>query len=179
MSEEIDMIDNERQNVKWSITPTNHPNHLVYINGQVYSKKYKRLLSRVKDKDGYLTVGMDGKTYKVHRLVYETFVGPIPKGCQIHHKDKNKENCNLDNLICLTPEQHHQLHSNDEETCFKRGSSKRGRKLSQQTKKKLSLAKQEYNKTHQPWNKGLKGVYKHSEETKEKMKLKWITRKKG
>ena len=43
---------------------------------------------------GYLSVKLSNdKRYKnayVHRLVYMTFVGPIPKGMQINHINHNK-----------------------------------------------------------------------------------------
>jgi len=39
---------------------------------------------------------------KVHRLVYETFVGPIPLGKEINHIDGNKINNRLDNLETVT-----------------------------------------------------------------------------
>lgn len=39
----------------------------------------------------------------IHRLVYETFVGPIPKGYHCCHNDGNKDNNNLSNLRVATP----------------------------------------------------------------------------
>lgn len=45
------------------------------------------------------------KCYLVHRLVWETFVGPIPEGMQINHKDENKSNNSLENLEIVTPKQ--------------------------------------------------------------------------
>lgn len=38
----------------------------------------------------------------VHRLVYEQFVGQIPKGMELHHKDFNKMNPRLSNLILVS-----------------------------------------------------------------------------
>jgi hypothetical protein len=47
---------------------------------------------------------MDGIKHLVfvHRLVYETFKGPIPNGMEIDHFDTNKENNRLENLILCT-----------------------------------------------------------------------------
>ena len=44
------------------------------------------------------------KNYYVHRLVWEAFNGPIPKGLQINHKDENKLNNCLNNLEMVTPQ---------------------------------------------------------------------------
>lgn len=43
----------------------------------------------------------------VHRLVWEAFNGPIPKGMWINHKDGNKANNHLDNLELTTPSENH------------------------------------------------------------------------
>ncbi len=45
----------------------------------------------------------------VHRMVVETFIGPIPDGMQVNHKDGDKTNNHLDNLEICTNSQN-QLH---------------------------------------------------------------------
>ncbi len=45
---------------------------------------------------GYVTVYIAGKTYKMHRLVLDAFVGPRPEGKECDHKNRNK----LDNRLC-------------------------------------------------------------------------------
>lgn len=49
------------------------------------------------------------KTYKnrwlIHRLVYETFVGSIPKGMQINHINEAKTDNRLCNLNLMTPKE--------------------------------------------------------------------------
>jgi len=40
--------------------------------------------------------------YRLHRLVWETFVGAIPKGLEIHHKNHNKSDNRLKNLALVT-----------------------------------------------------------------------------
>jgi len=45
-----------------------------------------------------------GKVKKLlHRVVWETFVGKIPKGTHVNHVDGVKGNCRLSNLECVTP----------------------------------------------------------------------------
>ncbi len=78
--------------------------------GNVYStKRYKssRLLKPGNSK-GYLYVSLLAKTRKhksVHKLVYETFFGAVPKGHDINHIDGNPLNNRLDNLECITHRQ--------------------------------------------------------------------------
>lgn len=43
------------------------------------------------------------KCYRVHRLIYITFFGPIPDGMVIDHADGNKTNNVVDNLRVLSP----------------------------------------------------------------------------
>lgn len=62
---------------------------------------------------GYYTIssrkeGNHGK--KLHRLIYEKYFGPIPEGFVIHHRDGNKLNNNLDNLVMLHSIEHNRLH---------------------------------------------------------------------
>ena len=40
--------------------------------------------------------------YRIHRLVWEKFVGPIPEGYVIHHRDNDPTNNALWNLDCVT-----------------------------------------------------------------------------
>lgn len=58
---------------------------------------------------GYKSVSLskDGctKTPSVHSLVLLTFVGRRPKGMVIHHRDHNKQNNHLDNLMYCTPKE--------------------------------------------------------------------------
>jgi hypothetical protein len=47
---------------------------------------------------GYCHVHLRPKTGRVHRLVWEAFIGKIPTGMEINHKDGNKQNNHIDNL---------------------------------------------------------------------------------
>lgn len=50
------------------------------------------------DKDGYKRVRVNGRNRPVHRLVYETFVGPIPEGMVVRHMDGVPHHNFVDNL---------------------------------------------------------------------------------
>lgn len=79
--------------------------------GNVKSLKRKgrleeRLLSQVKDKDGYLAVQLyklgEGKRTSVHRLVANAFL-PNPDNLpQVNHKDETPSHNNVDNLEWCT-----------------------------------------------------------------------------
>lgn len=45
------------------------------------------------------------KDYRVHRLIYQTYIGEIPEGMVIDHIDGNTKNNSLDNLRCVTPKE--------------------------------------------------------------------------
>lgn len=55
-----------------------------------------------------------GKTFLVHKLVLEAFVGPCPEGMQCRHLDGNGRNNNLSNICWGTPQENsddNKLHS--------------------------------------------------------------------
>lgn len=57
--------------------------------------------------NGYLKRGNKA----LHRMVWEHHHGPIPKGHHIHHKDGNKLNNAIENLECLSHQDHLRLHA--------------------------------------------------------------------
>ncbi len=44
----------------------------------------------------------DSNWQLMHRVIYEQYHGPIPKGSIVTFKDANTMNCHIDNLICIT-----------------------------------------------------------------------------
>lgn len=69
-----------------------------------WDKKLDKLLQRPISKNncGYLRVSTKiGRNY-VHRIIYETFVGPIPDGYEIDHINAIKTDNRLDNLRLVT-----------------------------------------------------------------------------
>lgn len=63
---------------------------------------------------GYVVFHISIKGKRIHkyaqRLVWETYIGEVPKGYDIDHIDNNKLNNKLDNLRCIT----------HKENCYKR-----------------------------------------------------------
>lgn len=55
--------------------------------------------------DGRIHVGVSGKHYKAHRVIWEMLVGPIPDGMFIDHIDRNPANNRIENLRVVTPQQ--------------------------------------------------------------------------
>lgn len=71
--------------------------------------------SETNAKGDYFRVVLRGSRNKrrscyIHRLVWEAFVGEIPKGYIVHHKDGNKQNNSLSNLKLLSCKEHHDIH---------------------------------------------------------------------
>lgn len=78
------------------------------------------ILLPYEQKSGYLEVKLNHKNYKIHRLVANAFCqNDKPKEkTEVHHKDRNRKNNNVDNLLWLTPKAHREEHkkgvNNDE-----------------------------------------------------------------
>jgi hypothetical protein len=85
--------------------PSN-PRYLIYSDGSIYSKYYKKFLIPKKTNDGYLRIQIwsagKNRYLMIHRIVAETFL-PNPNGYEyINHKDGNKANNCVDNLEWCT-----------------------------------------------------------------------------
>ena len=65
-----------------------------------------RVLKQTNHKQGYKAISLHlhnrCRTFLVHRLVGLTFLGPIPKGHEVNHKDGNKRNNRVENLEYVT-----------------------------------------------------------------------------
>ena len=55
-----------------------------------------------------------GKRERLHRAVWMKHYGVIPKGYEIHHKDEDKDNNDINNLEALKMVDHKSIHSNKE-----------------------------------------------------------------
>lgn len=82
--------------------------YVIYEDGSIKKRKGKGIYKAFPDKDGYLKYAfcIDGVTVNriAHRLCYEAFVGPIPPGLTIDHKDNDKLNNHYSNLQVMRAE---------------------------------------------------------------------------
>jgi hypothetical protein len=75
---------------------------LISSYGNVFNIK-KNKLSKISKKESYYpSVTMNGKSYKVHRLVAEAFLEKEDGRTFVNHKDKNPCNNNVENLEWVT-----------------------------------------------------------------------------
>lgn len=77
--------------------------------GRVRNKKTKNILKIELTYNGYERVCLwkngGKKKYRVHRLVYEAFIGEIPEGMQINHINEIKTDNRIENLNLMTPKE--------------------------------------------------------------------------
>ena len=74
--------------------------------GRVWSYKYKKFLTPIADKDGYLRVSLyknrKAKIFRIHRLVAEAYI-PNPNNLpQVDHIDNDKTHNYVNNLQWIT-----------------------------------------------------------------------------
>ena len=112
------------------------------------------------------------KSYSVYQKAWVEFNGcDIPKGYHIHHLDGNRKNNNPENLICVSPQLHYEIHlalwerygrrkdlaaslflKKEIDNPKKLPSPNKGVKMSKESRLKISNSK----KGKPSWNKGLK-----------------------
>lgn len=56
---------------------------------------------------GYVKLSYNGKAYQAHRIVWEMFNSPIPKGMQIDHINGDKKDNRISNLRIVTNQDNH------------------------------------------------------------------------
>ena len=116
----------------------------------------EKILKQYKNKYGYLCINLyknnKKKIYTVHRLTAYAFIPNVMSYQCIDHRDTNKQNNSILNLVWVTYKQN----MNNELTKTKR----KGIQFSEETKKKMSES--------QKGNTNMLGKH-HSEETKKKM----------
>lgn len=80
--------------------------YLISNYGRVLTKNGESIKRTQINHGGYekvaLQINKKNKLVSVHRAVYESFVGQIPEGMQINHKDGNKLNNRINNLEVVT-----------------------------------------------------------------------------
>lgn len=63
-------------------------------------------------KTGYWLCSTNHK--RLHVYIYEKYYGDIPKGYEIHHKDHNKDNNNIENLMLVSRKEHIEIHKKEQ-----------------------------------------------------------------
>jgi hypothetical protein len=110
---------------------------LARVKGFILCKE--RILKEHKNNNGYIRVTLskndEAKKFFIHRLVYETFIGQIPKEYEINHMDKNRLNNNITNLELVTNAENSRMKTNTKLTIGKvraiRLSNKSNKELAQ------------------------------------------------
>ena len=117
----------EYKNIKFFKHPW-HRDYLASKCGQILSLKCggKRILKSRNNGNNYLSFYFcnrrEKKNYYIHRFVFETFKGKIPKGMHIDHYDYDRKNNSISNLQMLSPKENQnksvckKVFSIDEET---------------------------------------------------------------
>jgi hypothetical protein len=82
--------------------------YYIDVEGTVYSTMKNKIvkISTIVHSSGYLVVGIDNSSHKVHRLLAKTYLGLTDESdLVVNHKDFNKTNNSLDNLELVTYKQ--------------------------------------------------------------------------
>lgn len=93
-------IPEEYSNFEWKTIPGKEE-YMACKEGYIKNKSNKVLLGS--ERNGYYRVNLVKYGHiSVHRLIWETFNGPIPDDKVIDHIDGNRHNNNLSNLRCVS-----------------------------------------------------------------------------
>lgn len=75
-----------------------HPNYEVSNLGNIRNRITKKYRTPCLNKQNYYQLIIDGKSYKVHRLVAKAFIANPNNYKEVNHKDENHKNNCVDNL---------------------------------------------------------------------------------
>lgn len=93
-------IEIKEDDENWKTIPY-LPNYMTSKDGRIYNKKTKKTLAG-SYRNGYLRACIKGKSYSFHILIYNTFIGKIPKGLVLDHINGIRDDNRLSNLRCVT-----------------------------------------------------------------------------
>ena len=142
--------------------------YVKYSNGRIHLHKGK-VLSPIKDKDGYLQVNLcnNGKIHqiKIHRLVAQAFLLNPDNLPQVNHLDEDKTNNSVDNLEWCTVKYNNNYGTRTiraKETAIKNG---------YWTGLRSGLSKKEYNQKYYQDNRDKFREYRHQYYLKKKEQI--------
>lgn len=108
----IKVQSDKREEIQNSRPVVGFEEYRIDENGIIYGKLGNKM--KFQDINSYPSVHFRkaNKCYRklVHKLVYETFRGPIPENYEINHKDHNKQNTALSNLELVTSAENKRLY---------------------------------------------------------------------
>lgn len=168
-----EMYDNTKENIVWIKPLKIDSRYWITITGQMWSTIYKKWLTLKPRKDGYVYVKVGGKSYKVHSLVYRTFVRQYDSSVeQCHHINHCRWDNRLENLIVLNGSEHLREHfSGQNNPMF-------GKHHSQQIKKKMSEANKGKKVSQQTIQKRLATRALRKQQNPDRYKMSEFTRQK-
>jgi hypothetical protein len=82
--------------------------------GRVKNARRDRILRGHVDRKGFVVIslcvpGRGQPTRQVQKLVVQAFVGPVPRGRRVYHKNRNRKDNALPNLLVATPAEWYRL----------------------------------------------------------------------
>ena len=102
----------------------------VYIDGVLVRKVRTSNRTKVGDvvgskgNHGYLATTVAGKKYLVHRLIWTYFFGAIPKGFQVDHINRDREDNTIENLRVVTHQENCFNHGDVKGCCYNKRANK-------------------------------------------------------
>lgn len=76
-------------------------NYLINNEGEVANASTHKILNGM-FRNGYHRVNIQNKFYSIHRLVYETFIDPIPENMEVDHINGERSDNRVENLRLVT-----------------------------------------------------------------------------
>lgn len=106
----------------WKDIPDQEGKYQASNLGRVKSINYKRtgkerVLKLRLSQNGYYDVCLGKKRYRVNRLVWSAFNGPIPEGMVVNHNDEDKTNNVLTNLSLMTQKENANWGTRNDRLC--------------------------------------------------------------
>ena len=91
----------EDQQEVWRTIPGWEGLYEASTHGRIFSLRTGRVLKSAmnrRHRHVALARGDQGRSYRVHKIVAETFIGPCPDGMEVLHRDDDPDNNRIDNL---------------------------------------------------------------------------------